>query len=541
MADRYFDYGAKFYESPEEYAARVANVNSMFRPAALGQVPVEPMRVGNMIRTVTPPTIRPLGSPAGVPPMAPEQTSQPLATLPSNPLLDPSLYSPVPRRIQQPFDFTQFRYPEAPQFRMPGMAPTRNLAEEQGYTRRVSLKAALLGALLGGGTGAIAGLTGAQQGAQQSFEQDYAQRMADYQNQARLMDIENQQLASADQRAIAMRNAQMQDALRAYDVQGQRMQVEDENARAEQAARLAQARAMAEGRTDDAKRISDALKASLDYIEEDRPAYLRAALTGQVPTTALRPMPKEVTSTTGSMASQMARDLIGISSRITDADYANRRTLMINNPDPNIRMAGLLLPEARPKTAATLPAASLEERVAAGKRKETREDRLVALREKAEKRIAGYQQDRLAIDRDRLALQRTRESRLAKPKVNGKTPAPNSTEISAIRKSFESIVKLIAKGVEDARKPEFVYVQKTRDQLNQDMAGLRQQLRDMEANYAGIIKIDNIESGLPTLRILGQGSPRPGNPPAGGTTPPAPPGRNRVERIINGVRMVIEQ
>lgn len=466
------------------------------------------------------------------PDVMPPAQPQPMVTLPPDPTLSEDLRRFIPRRVQDPFDFSQFRYPEAPKFRMPGMAPTRNLAEEQGYTRRVSLKAALLGALLGGGTGAIAGLTGAQQGAQQSFEQDYAQRMADYQNQARLMDIENQQLASADQRAIAMRNAQMQDALRAYDIQGQRMQVEDENARAEQAARLAQAKAMAEGRTEDAKRISDALKASLDYIEEDRPAYLRAALTGQVPTAALRPMPKEVTSTTGSMAAQMYRDLMNIASRLTDLEYADRRNRMITNPDPNIQQAGLMLPESRPKTPASLPAASLEERVAAGKRKETREDRLVALREKAEKRIAGYQQDRLAIDRDRLALQRTREARLAKPKVNGKTPAPNSTEISAIRKSFESIVKLIAKGVEDARKPEFVYVQKTRDQLNQDMAGLRQQLRDMEANYAGIIKIDNIESGLPTLRIIGQGTPRPQNPPGPPRNPPAGQGGNYTEVVM---------
>lgn len=458
-----------------------------------------------------------------------------------NPLLDESLYTPTPRPVQQPFDFSRFQYPEAPRYRMPGAAPARDLGMERGFTQQRSLRAALLGALLGGGTGAIAGLTGAQQGAQQAFEQDYAQRMADYQNQARLMDIENQQLAAADQRAIAMRNAQVGDALKAYGMEGERLNAEYEAAEAVRKLRIERARAIAEGDKARIESVDSILNGLLDVAPEDQLAYIQARVTGQLPTTPIRPAPKGATSTTGSMAAQMYRDFMGIASRLTDAEYTDRRNRMIANPDPNIQQAGLMTPEKRPKTPATLPAASLEERVAAGKRKETREDRLVALREKAEKRIAGYQQDRLAIDRDRLALQRTRESRLAKPKVNGKTPAPSSTEISAIRKSFESIVKLIAKGIADARKPEFVYVQKTRDQLNQDMAGLRQQLRDMEANYAGIIKIDNIESGLPTLRILGQGSPRPDNPPAGGANPPTPSGRNRVERIINGVRMVIEQ
>lgn len=486
-----------------------------------------------MIRTMPPATTTPAPAPVVQP--------QPMVTLPPDPTLSEDLRRFIPRRVQDPFDFSRFSYPEAPKYRMPGMAPTRNLAEEQGYTRRVSLKAALLGALLGGGTGALAGLTGAQQGAQQSFEQDYAQRMADYQNQARLMEMENQQLASANARAIAMRNAQLQDALRAYDIQGQRMQVEDENARAEQDARLALADAKAKSDAERAARITKVIEGAFSVMPEDREAYIRSGLMGEVPTTPLRPMPKEVTSTTGSMAAQMYRDLMGIANRLTDLEYADRRNRMITSPDPNVQRAGMMLPESRPKTAATPSAASREDRAAAGKRKETREERLIALREKAEKRIAGYQQDRLAIDRGRLALQRTRESRLAKPKVNGKTPAPNSTEISQLRRNFESIVKLIAKGVEDARKPEFVYVQKTRDQLNQDMAGLRQQLRDMEANYAGIIKIDNIESGLPTLRILGQGSPRPGNPPGGRTNPPPSSGKTRVERIINGVRMVIEQ
>lgn len=164
-----------------------------------------------------------------------------------NPLLDESLYTPTPRPVQQPFDFSRFQYPEAPRYRMPGAAPARDLGMERGFTQQRSLRAALLGALLGGGTGAIAGLTGAQQGAQQAFEQDYAQRMADYQNQARLMDIENQQLAAADQRAIAMRNAQVGDALKAYGMEGERLNAEYEAAEAVRKLRIERARAIAEG------------------------------------------------------------------------------------------------------------------------------------------------------------------------------------------------------------------------------------------------------------------------------------------------------
>lgn len=529
MADRYYDYISKMFEQPDPYAMRIGGVTPMFRTAALGQVPVEPMPVGTVIPTRTPvQSAPPVAPPAGM--NIPRQT---------NPLLDESLYRPVPQRVQPPFDFSRFNYPEAPQYRMPGAAPTRDLAAERGATRQMSLKAALIGALLGGGTGAIAGLTGAQQGAQQAYEQDYAQRMADYQNQARLMDLENQQLASADARAIAMRNAQMQDALRAYDIEGQRMQAEDQNAQAVQAARLAQAKAMAEGRTDDAKRISDALKASLDYAEEDRPAYLRAALTGQVPTTPLRPEPKTaMTSPTGTTMLNLATRLLQIGYTLDQPTYSQQAAVtkqaLRASADPVIRSFADLVPDERPSGPLDIRGLSAERKKAevAVRRELKLTDQEIARLRTTE--TARHNRAMESIGRDRNRITEIQNAWNRKKKPGAKLEAGSS---KTIIDAFDKVSKEIADIEMKLTKPGYG-TEILGGELRARAAMLRKQLQDdFVTPFAGQFRFGGIGSGTPTItKIPGSAEPAPGG---GGT--PASPKKRTVTRIVNGIPITITE
>lgn len=530
MADQYTDF-AKYYESPEEYAARVVGVNQMFRPAAFGQAPVDPMPVGKIIRTLLPATPAPTSPPAVQP--------QPMVTLPPDPTLSEDLRRFIPRRVQDPFDFSRFNYPEAPKYRMPGMAPTRNLAEEQGYTRRVSLKAALLGALLGGGTGALAGLTGAQQGAQQSFEQDYAQRMADYQNQARLMEMENQQLASADARAIAMRNAQLQDALRAYDIEGQRMLVQDQNAQAEQSARLALADARAKSDAERAARITKVMEGALAVVPEDRAAYIRSGLMGEVPATPLRPEPKTtLTPPTGTTMLNLANRLLQIGYTLDPTTYsqqaaATKQALMASS-DPVIRSFVDLIPDERPSGPLDIRGLTAERKKSevAGRRELKLTDQDIARLRVTE--TARHNRAMESIGRDRNRITEIQNAWNRKKKPGAKLEAGSSkTIIDAFGKVSKEIADIEMKLTKPGYNTDILG-----GELRARAAMLRKQLQDdFVTPFSGQFRFGGIGSGTPTITRI----PNAPEPSGDGGGKPAAPKKRTVTKIVNGIPITITE
>lgn len=529
MADQYTDYLRFAYSPYRTFAKRVGGYFDL------------PPVVPTLQNAASIPSASEVGTQVvgAMPTTQPTVQPQPMVTLPPDPTLSEDLRRFIPRRVQDPFDFSQFRYPEAPKFRMPGMAPTRNLAEEQGYTRRVSLKAALLGALLGGGTGALAGLTGAQQGAQQSFEQDYAQRMADYQNQARLMDIENQQLASADQRAIAMRNAQMQDALRAYDIQGQRMQVEDENARAEQAARLAIAEARTKNDIERANRITKVIEGSFSVVPEDRAAYIRSGLTGEVPTTPLRPEPKTaMTSPTGTTMLNLATRLLQIGYTLDPATYSQQAAVtkqaLRASADPVIRSFADLVPDERPPGPLDIRGLTAERKKAevAGRRELKLTDQEIARLRTTE--TARHNRAMESIGRDRNRITEIQNAWNRKKKPGAKLEAGSSkTIIDAFGKVSKEIADIEMKLTKPGYGTEILG-----GELRARAAMLRKQLQDdFVTPFAGQFRFGGIGSGTPTItRIPGSAEPAPGG---GGT--PASPKKRTVTRIVNGIPITITE
>lgn len=418
-----------------------------------------------------------------------------------NPLLDESPYIPTPRPVQQPFDFSRFQYPEAPRYRMPGAAPARDLGMERGFTQQRSLRAALLGALLGGGTGAIAGLTGAQQGAQQAFEQDYAQRMADYQNQARLMDIENQQLAAADQRAIAMRNAQVGEALKAYGMEGEALQNKYLTDEAVRQGRLALANARAANDKDTVERVSRAMGELANIDPKYHQQYMQVAISGDVSKIPPGGFPQFVKPTgqiTGATLARLVSDFKLNAHRYTDADFAQQRAglvaLIMASPNEQDRLLANQLPVSKPKAPMTVSAAKSEAGILTAQQ-------ATALNRAKYLDTKEYRNKILAIRQGSLDIANRRERRLANASKNTEA----NPDIKSDRKTIESQFRMLVgqlNSLRNARAKDKAagFVPQIDQRYETEEQGIRSQLAEFAASNSDLYEFSNVEAGIPTLR-----------------------------------------
>lgn len=207
-------------------------------------------------------------------------TANPFVDRPNPLTTDQSLYTPIVTPVQEPFDFSKYKRPEAPRFLMPGPMPQRDIAMERRQIARGSLRSALLGALLGGGAGALGAMTGAQQGMQQAYDQQYGQEMADYENRLRMIDLQNKQALADYDRQEQERRSLIGEALQTYQQQGLAKTVAAQNEDALRRGRLAFAEAVASGDKERARQIENVMSNVVKIAPADQARFIQFGLTG---------------------------------------------------------------------------------------------------------------------------------------------------------------------------------------------------------------------------------------------------------------------
>lgn len=449
-----------------------------------------------------------------------------LPAMPTNPLLDPNLYTPVAPRVQKPFDFGQFAMPEAPRFQMPEALPQRNIGMERQRTGRQTLRSALLGALLGGGVGAIAAGTGTQEAMQQAYDQEYNQRIADYQQRMRALDLQNQQEQARYNRQLAERGVRVGEATQAYDAEGRRMAAEDQADEAQRIGRLGLAAAKYNNDIQQYNRVKTALDNISSIDPADQVAYMNVAYSGDLslmPPGGFRKAPTFQTPTTGTAIFNAVTRFLDMSPYLQNDQFNNQRDAMLklvkSSSDPSVRELANLIPAARPTGAITYKAKQGEmrqaEKATALKQGQSRVDldrRAKAETERHNRAMEGIRNRSLEVDAIHKQWTRNKESNpQAKFDINSRNKVIDQFKL--ISKEIAASEKKLSEDIAMQNVPELAAP------IRKRIAEARSNLQlNFVKRFSDVFDFGGIESGIPTITPKRQASTPKPNAPTGGST-----------------------
>jgi len=470
-------------------------------------------------------------------------TANPFIDRPNPLTTDQSLYTPILPPVQQPFDFSQYKMPEAPRFQMPEAMPQRDIAMERRQIARGSLRSALLGALLGGGAGALGAMTGAQQGMQQAYDQQYGQEMADYQNRMRMLDLQNQQAQADYNRQLQERGVRVNEALQLYGQQGTAQTVAAQNQDALRRGRLAFAEAVAAGDKERARLIENVMSNAIKIDPEDQARFIQFGLTGDPNLAAGGFRPAAPAGTIPMMTPTAALTAMN---RLRENSFVQTRpefeasrnslaaVLEASGVPANIEMANQVRAmqwTGKPATIAGKKA--VEGGQVAARRTGVQEGNLEQTKRRNDE-IARHNRVSEEISRGNLAVARINAEISAK-RAQGKPATLTKGQDKIIVDQFKYIRDQIIDATNKLSKPGYE-TEILGGEIRRNLKTYRDNLKAFAAEQA-MYNFGNLDTGIPTMspKKGAVASPASPNPPAGGSG-----NKPSVTKTRNGLTITVE-